>query len=117
MANLQEVFNRIQEKKKEQKEIKKVYRDALTNTPGYQNLVDDIKTMKEKKKTVEENVQSNMGSSLEKLESLKYDIETDQEMMSDLALNKITKGEKIEIKDQYENEYEPLFTVRFRKLG
>jgi hypothetical protein len=34
--NLQEVFKRIQEKKKEQSEIKKTYRDALSVNGAYQ---------------------------------------------------------------------------------
>ena len=37
-------------------------------------------------------------------------------MMSDIALNKIMKGETVEITDQYDNKYEPLFSVKFRKI-
>ena len=50
MANMQEVFNRIQETKKEQKELKAMYRDALNNSGAYQRSLEELKKLREEKK-------------------------------------------------------------------
>lgn len=113
--DIQEIFNRIQEAKKQQREIKSAYRDALANSEEYKKASEEIKILKEKKKKIEETIKADFNSEFAKLDGLKLDIETDNILLSDLALNTYAKGEKIEIKDQYENQYEPVFSVRFRK--
>lgn len=117
MSRLQDVFNRIQKTKKEQKEIKAMYRDALTNNHRYQELLEEIKTLKEKKKKMEESIQDDFRSEFNKLETLKTDVENDILLMSDLAINKLIKGEPVEITDEKDNKYEPTFSVRFKKAG
>ncbi len=114
--NLQEIFARVEKAKSRQKEIKTIYRDALTSTPEYEELNDKLKTLRERKKQIEQTTKENFGSELTELEDLKVDIESDMEMMSDIALSQLVKGENIQIKDQYENEYEPVFAVKFRKM-
>ena len=116
MQNLQEIFSRVQKAKTRQKEIKEIYRDALTGTPEYQEINDKLKTLRERKKQIEQTIREQFGSELTELEDLKVDIESDTELMSDVALSQLVKGETIEIKDQYENEYEPVFNVKFRKI-
>ena len=116
MAKLEEVFNRIKESKKEQKEIKLAYRDALATSQAYQNVAEELKVLKEKKKKIEEDMKSQFASEFNKLEGLKLDIAGDNELLSDLALSQLMKGETVKIKDEYENDYEPIFSVRFKKM-
>lgn len=116
MAKIQEVFDKIQSIKEKQKEIKAVYRDALANSAAYQNALEDHNSAKEKKKQAEESIKSDFSKEFEKLEEIKYDLETENILLSDIALNHITKGEKIEVVDSYDNKYEPLFSVKFRKI-
>ncbi|OGH64565.1 MAG: hypothetical protein A2821_01080 [Candidatus Magasanikbacteria bacterium RIFCSPHIGHO2_01_FULL_41_23] len=116
MQNLQEIFSRIQKAKAKQKEIKEVYKDALAGTPEYQELGDKIKTVRERKKQIEQTIREQFSHELTQLEDLQVDIESDNELMSDVALTQLIKGEAIEIKDQYENQYEPVFNVKFRKM-
>jgi hypothetical protein len=47
---------------------------------------------------------------------MKADAETDQEMLSDLALNTLVKGETVQVTDEFENKYEPVFVVKFRRV-
>jgi DNA repair exonuclease SbcCD ATPase subunit len=117
MPNLQEVFNRMQETKDEQKVIKSVYREALDNSLQYQEVITRYKAVKEEKKKIEENIQTEYRSELSKLDAIKQDLETDKILMSDLALNELTSGHTVEIVDKYENKYEPLFSVKFKKIG
>lgn len=116
MKKIQDVFDRIQEVKNKQKEIKSVYRDALSNSGEYQQITEELKELKDKKKKIESIIRSDFKSDFAKLDSIKLDLETDSMLLSDIALNHVMKGEIIEISDQKENKYEPIFTVRFRKI-
>ena len=116
MNNLQEVFNSIQEVKKEQKTLQAVYRDALANSKSYQEITEKLKALREEKKKIENAIQTDLREELTKLDAIKQNIESDKVMMSDLALNEFTKGNHIEIVDQYSNKYEPLFSVKFKKI-
>ena len=116
MQNIQEIFNRIQITKKKQKDIRTAYKDALSTSLEYQELTEKLRTTREKKKQIEQTTREQFSSEFIKLEDLKIDIESDQEMLNDIALNKVMKGETIEIRDEYDNEYEPLFSVKFRKM-
>jgi len=116
MKNLQEVFVAIKELQKEQKVIKEAYRNVLSNSYPYQELIDELKVLKEKKKKMEQGFQDDMRADFTKLDSIKQDIESSQEILSDLAFNDLVKGEKVEVKDEYDNKYEPRFVVRFKKI-
>jgi hypothetical protein len=54
MVNVQEIFSKIKEKQKEQKTIKQMYRDVLTNSQEYQNILEELDSLKIKKKKLEE---------------------------------------------------------------
>ena len=73
--------------------------------------------MRERKKQIETTIKENFSSEMTKLEDLKIDIASDMELISDIAITKLMKGESIEIKDEYENDYEPLINVKFKKVG
>lgn len=117
MENIQTVFSRIQESKKKQKDIKTMYRDALANSQEYQETVEQIQQLKEKKKQVESAIQADFASEFSKLENIKVDIATDYELLSDIALNKLVKGETVSVQDDRKNAYEPVFSVKFKKIG
>lgn len=117
MSKLEEVFNRIKDLKKEQKEIKSVYRDALSTSKEYQDISDKVKDLRERKKQIEVDIRSQFASEFNKLDAIKLDIQTDNELLSDLAINSLMKGETVKITDEYENDYEPIFNVRFKKAN
>jgi len=117
MQNIQEVFNQIQEVKKQQKTIKTAFRDALNNSGEYKKLVDDLKVMKESKKVLEQSIKEEFKAELDKLDDLKIDLETQNMMLNDIALTKIMNGESIEVVDMYNNAYEPIFSVKFKKTN
>ncbi len=116
MADIQKVFNRIQESKNESKKIKAMYRDALSTSKEYQDVVEELKELKEKKKVIEEGIKLDFKSEFSRLDQIKTDLESDNLLLSDIAINHIMEGKMIEIMDQYQNKYEPLFSVRFKKL-
>lgn len=115
MADVQQIFNKIQERQKEQKTLRQIYKDVLTNSQEYQNIIEELQSLKTKKKKVEEILKDELRSEIEKLNSIKVDIDSEKEILSQATLTKILKGEQIEIIDENNNKYEPVFSVRFKK--
>jgi len=116
MQDIQQIFNRIQKAKQKQKELRKLYKEALEQTPNYKNVVDDYKELRDKKKNIETKVKHDFAKEFEQLDDLKLDIQTDQELISDIAFNKLVKGETVEVTDKDDNNYEPIFSVKFKKV-
>lgn len=117
MQNIQEVFNHIREMKKEQKDLRDMYKDALLQADEYEEIVEEIKALREKKQAIEARIQAQLGRAYEKLEDLKHDVETEKEMMNDIALSTLMKGETVVVKDEWDNEYEPNWKVAFKKTN
>jgi predicted nuclease with TOPRIM domain len=115
MNDIQEVFNRIKETQGKQKEIKRMIRDALESSHEYKEVVDKFEEIKERKKQLETMIQEEFVNDYKKLDAYKMHIKNDQEMLSDLAINMLVSGETVEVVDQDNSKYEPLFTVKFKK--
>lgn len=117
MKNIQEVFNQIQVMKKQQKEIKSAFRDAMLGSTEHKELTEQIKAMKEKKKQVETAIREEFSKELDKLDELKIELDAQNMMLNDIALTTMMNGEEIEIVDAYNNAYEPVFMVKFKKTN
>ncbi len=115
MADIQEIFSRILETKKKQKDIKSAYREALTSSEEYKNIVDKMTELRAKKKQIENSIKQDFSGEFQKLDDFKIDLESDNTMLSDAAFSKLVKGETVAVVDEYDNNYEPLFTVKFKK--
>lgn len=101
--------------KKEQKDLKDMYKDALVQADEYEEIIEEIKTLREKKKQIETRVQQQLGRAWEKLDDLKREVESEKEMMNDIAITTLMKGETVEVKDEFDNPYEPIWKVNFKK--
>ena len=117
MQDLNEIHQRIRETKKEKKQLSNMYRDALTQSKSYQEVVDQIAALKIKKAQIETAIRSEFSSELEKQERLKENLKADTELMSDVALTKFMKGETVEVVDENNVKYEPVIKVAFKKAG
>ncbi len=116
MSKLNEVFKRLQEQQKKQRELKKMYREALAVNGNYHEVVEELEALKIKKKQIEASVKADLKEEFDKLEGLKLNIAGDKQMLSDIALTQLTKGEAVKVTDENQVEYEPLFSVRFQKV-
>lgn len=117
MKKIQDVFNEIQELKTKCKEIGREYRDALFQAEGYEDLKEEAKKLRDKKSIIETGVRSEMRGRYEELEETKNKIVSLEEMLTDIAVSSLMKGESISIKDQYDAEYEPIYKIIFKKIG
>lgn len=115
MKNIQEVFDRMSEIKNEQKSAKNAYKDALDNSDSYRKLNEDLKMLREKKKQTETIIKQELGEQYKKIEDLDLELKGQKEMLSDVAITTLMKGETVEVKDQYGNAYEPVWSVSFKK--
>lgn len=116
MKNIQEVFDRVEETKREQRKIKQMYKDALDASREYQGTLDNLKKIRQQKKEFEDQVKAELGAEWEKLDLLKLHIREDKEMLTDIAISTMMKGETVKVTDKNETEYEPVFSVRFKKV-
>ena len=112
MKSLQEVFINIQEKKREQREIGKFIREALASSSEYQDIRSKLESLRERKKKLEMNARSPYE---EKLDLIKLDVAAYSQNLSDIALNSLMKGERVEIMDTEKGKFEPVFKVTFKK--
>ncbi len=117
MVDIQEIFNRIQITKKKQKDIKTTYRDALDSSLEYKEIMEKLKTLREKKKQIENSVKTQFASEFNQLDAFKTDLESDNTLLSDAAMTLLMKGEHVEVQDEYHNVYDPIFQVKFKKNG
>ncbi|MFZ2681997.1 MAG: hypothetical protein WAZ14_02810 [Patescibacteria group bacterium] len=114
MKDLTEVYNRLKMKKAERKDLRTSIQDELKNDKRYQDLIEKINELKIEKKSIENEIMSRELDRA-KLEELNLDIKTDVEMLTDITLNMFLAQEPVEIVDEVNNKWTPVFAVRFRK--
>ena len=115
MQNLNEIHKTLETKRREMRELNKMFRDELRNNSEYQTVVDELQTLREKKKSIESAVAAASSAALANLDLLKLDVKSYTEMLSDVALNKYAANENIEIVDDNNVKWLPTFTVKFKK--
>jgi hypothetical protein len=116
MKQLQLFFDEVMAKQQEVKEIKAEFKDALDNVDEYVQLTEEVKRLNERRKAMKEKIVEQMGSRYAKLEDLLIDVKAEKEMMADVALADLTEGKPQTVKDAWGNEYEPVFSVKFRRI-
>jgi len=114
MPKLDEVHNRLVTKKKQRREIKGSMQDELRNNASYMKICEEIEALKEKKKSIENEVFAREVDKA-RLEELKVDIASDTVLLADIALNMYVNQEPVEITDEYNSKWVPVFKVQFKK--
>jgi hypothetical protein len=114
MQNLQEIHRRLEELKRRRRELNRMFKDELAQTEQYQKIVEDLKVLREKKKSIENAAKAACFSEADELDRIKEQVAADREMMSDIALNMYVEGKTVEIVDE-DVRYVPQFSVKFKK--
>lgn len=113
---LQLIHDEFLERKQTIKEIKREYRDFLSNDEKYQETKLKLDGIRETKKSIEIGAQGLMGKRWEELEEAKGEVEAMKETMTDVALTNLMDGKTVAVKDSQDNEYEPVWSVKFKKI-
>jgi hypothetical protein len=115
MQDLKDVYDRLQQKKKERKELVKMFKDELAHDAEYQKLLGQMEVLKEKKKSIEATAKASALSDVRQLDELADDIRGSAELLTDVVVTKFMNRESIELADEYNNRLVPVFAVRFKK--
>jgi|AntRauTorckE6833_2_1112554.scaffolds.fasta_scaffold70001_1 hypothetical protein len=110
MQDIQKIFDDIQKLKKEQRALQKEYKYSLDHDSSYQEIAEKLKTLREKKKNIED------GTRSPRTDEIRHEIQGLNEMISDIAISTLMKGESVYLKDEYDTEYEPVYKVSFKKI-
>ena len=115
MPDIKDIHKELEAKRRELRELNKMMRDELSASKEYCDLVDEGKTLRDKKKSVENDVRGRNSEALGKIDLLKLEIKAITEQLSDVAINKYAANESIEFMDENNNRWMPVFTVKFKK--
>ena len=114
--HIQDIYNRMRQKKREMRELRVIYKNALESSAEYQDIVKKSGELRERKKQIENQITSS-SSDFKKLDMLKASLANDASVLSDATLIKTIQGEKVKVVDEHQNEYGPEFSVRFKKMN
>ncbi|KAA0206148.1 hypothetical protein EDM68_03305 [Candidatus Uhrbacteria bacterium] len=117
MTDLNEIHSRMKATREQKKKVSEVFRDVFDQSKPYQDVLEKLKELKAKKAQLENEIRSGMKHEMEQLDRLKIDLQSDAILLSDAAMSKLMKGETVEIKDENDVKYEPVFKVTFKKAG
>lgn len=95
--------------------MKKMFADELKSNSSYQQILEDTKLLREKKKSIENDMKAQSLKDAQKLDDLRIDIMSDKELLADLALNMYLANETVEIVDEESRRWVPHFSVTFKK--
>lgn len=115
MASIQELFYSLQENKKQRKDIRSIYVNALASANGYREIVEEIKVLREKKKRIEIMVRTQFERELQKLDDIKQEMRDDIGLLTDAVLTQVAQGKIVKVCDAYNNSYDPIIKVSFKK--
>ncbi len=115
MKEVQELFYKIQDIKKKQRDIRVMVGDALKQSKAYQDVRQEWNKVRDQKKDIERNVKSEYEKELTKLDDLKIDLESELEEFSEAALDQIMKGKVVKVRDSKNIFYDVFVKASFKK--
>lgn len=115
MTQVQDVYVRFRKNKEDQKKIRAAYREALNNVPEHGDTVDKIKALREQKRQIEEKVRAQFSKEFEQIDELKTSESEDKELLADLVLSHLIKGEIVKVRDEHNNSYDPIVKITFQR--
>ncbi len=116
MPSLADVYRRLQTARKKQKDLRDMYKDALTQSKSYQEVKDELEKLMEKKRRLEGQIKNDFINEQAEIDKLKLSMNADKQLLTDLALTQLMKGQEVEITDD-DISYEPVFNVKFKRKG
>ena len=115
MSKLQEIHARIRAKKDEKRKVNVIFKDVLAQSKPYQDVLEELKELKVKKTRIENEIRSDFTKELEQLEKIAIDVKSDEMLLTDLSLTMLMKGQSLDLMDENDVQYEPVFKITFKK--
>jgi predicted P-loop ATPase/GTPase len=114
-SQLEKIYHQLQASKARRSEITKMCKDEMSHNDRHREIVEEMKELRMEKKAIEQDLRMNALGVEAELDELKTEILSDTELLADIALNMYTSGQNVEIVDEYDNRYVPLFKVSFKR--
>lgn len=115
MPDLKEIHARIRAKKDEKKKVNVIFKDVLAGSKSYQEVLDEIRKLLTKKTQLKQELWSDFGKEMEQLERLAIDLKSDEVLLTDLSLTMLMKGQSLDLTDENDVKYEPIFRITYKK--
>ena len=115
MSKLQEIHARIRANKEEKRKVNVIFKDVLAQSKPYQDIVEELNEIKLKKTRIENEIRSDFTKELERLEKIALDVKSDEVLLTDLSLTMLMKGQSLELMDENDQKYEPVFKISYKK--
>ena len=116
-ARLQEIHTELTNLKRRRKEITDAFKDELAQHERHKVLLEELSALKTERKGIEITIREASPKEAQELEDLKTEIQSQGELLSDLAMNLIMAEESCELVDDKMNRYTPVLVVRFKRDG
>jgi len=68
------------------------------------------------KKAIEESAKTSLGSAWEKLEENVQKIKDLEQIITDVAMTNLMDGKTVEVRDEWDNLFEPIYKINFKKV-
>lgn len=115
MPDLKDVHFRIQDKRRQRREIAKGFKDELTHNAEYQEILEEMAALKERKRSIENGMKADASADAAKLDTLGFEIKADTELLADIAINNFMENRSATFVDELDQRWVPTFAVRFTK--
>lgn len=92
-------------------------KDQLNNDADYHAIQENIKELNEKKKKIISRINADNEKELERIDVLKAEVQKQKQIISDLTLSKIVRGENTRIINKKGMVMVPVVSVKFKKTG
>jgi len=110
------IYKGIKEKKAKIKTIREMYKNALENHKNYPSILEDFNALKAKKTLIESKIKDEMEKDFDIIDDLKREIQEDERKLADMAIKELVNGNDANINDDWDNELEPIFKVKYKKV-
>ena len=115
MQNLKEIFDRIQNAKADRKKKKQALTDVLLQSKPWIEARDKAEAARALMKNGEMEILAPYLKQKEEIEKLSLSIKDDQQLLSDIVLSQMMKGETVAVEDDLDRKWEPEIKVSFKQ--
>lgn len=114
MQNAQEVYTRLLKTKRQIKELKSELTGYYKENTEYKQLEEKMKTLRDNKKQITTSINHQYPDLVTKLDDLKIDAASDKELLNDIILTTVMKGDDVHIENEYQQAVFPIFSVTLK---
>jgi len=112
---IKELHNEILIAEKKKKELNTVIKEAYSKSKEYEELMDQMKTLRARRKQIEVGIRQEYSSEFNQLDDIKNDIKDSKMVLSDLIWNELMKNNSVEVVDENDHKFVPSVVVSLKK--